>query len=120
MSKVTPKDILLKSNMPPVVHEIVAILRFDTSYELVDWLAKWLQLGSDQVVQEHKDREMIQCTLLGEIEPEDEHELNRIRRHKDVRNKGMAIQIPPLQTTLSCLSAPDRSVSRVGTAEVLD
>ena len=24
------------------------------------------------------------------------------------------------QTTLSCLSAPDRSVSRVGTAEVLD
>ena len=59
MSKVTPKDILLKSNMPPVVHEIVAILRFDTSYELVDWLAKSLQFTSEQLAQERNDWEII-------------------------------------------------------------
>ena len=43
---------------------------------------------------------MIQCALLGEIEPKDEQELNRIARKQDVKNKGMFIQMPPLHTSL--------------------
>ena len=46
MSEVTPKEILLKLDTPPVLHEIAAILRFGTSYELVDWLGKRLQFAS--------------------------------------------------------------------------
>ena len=40
MSEVAPKDILLRLDTPSMVHEIAAILRFGTSYELVVWLAK--------------------------------------------------------------------------------
>ena len=34
-SEVSPKEIMYMLDTPPVVHEIVAILRFGTSYELV-------------------------------------------------------------------------------------
>ena len=36
------------------------------------------------------------------------------------RSSGTLGIVPSSNVTLSCLSAPDRSVSRVGTAEVLD
>ena len=36
MSEVTPRYILLKPDMPLVVHEIAGILKFGTSYEIVD------------------------------------------------------------------------------------
>ena len=99
-SGVIPKDILLIPDTPPVVHEITVILRFGTSYESVDWLAKRLQFASKQLAQEHKDRDMIQKAILGSLESEDERELQRIGRQRDARNKGMAIQLPPLHSTL--------------------
>ena len=99
-SMVAPKDILSMPDTPPVVHEITAILRFGTSYEKVDWLAKCLQNALEHLVQEHKDREMIQKALMGELKPKDEWELQQIGRQKDVRNKRMAIQLPPLHTAL--------------------
>ena len=49
----------------------MALLQYDTSYDLVDWLAKCL-------AQEHKDWEMIQKAMLGDLEPEEERELQRI------------------------------------------
>ena len=62
-SMVAPKDILSMPDTPPVVHEITAILRFGTSYELVDWLAKHLQFASEQLAQEHKDKEMLRIKV---------------------------------------------------------
>mgnify|MGYP000155537744 CR=1 FL=1 len=47
-------------DIPPVAHEFVAMLQAGTSYELVDWLAKRLQLAAEQLAQEHKVWEMIQ------------------------------------------------------------
>ena len=43
---------------------------------------------------------MIQRSMLGVLEPEEEQELQHIGRQRDVRNKGIAIQIPALNTTL--------------------
>ena len=46
VSEVAPRDIFLKPDTPLAVHEIAAILRFGTSYGLIDWLAKRLQFAS--------------------------------------------------------------------------
>ena len=43
---------------------------------------------------------MIQKAMLGIIEPEEERELQRIDRQLDARNKGQAIQMPPLPMAL--------------------
>ena len=70
--EISPNEVLAIPDIPPPSHEITTILWFGTSYELVDWLTKHLQFTSYQLAQEHKDREMIQCALLGETEPKDE------------------------------------------------
>ena len=100
MLEVSPEEILSILDTPLVVHKIAVILRFGTSYEKVDWLAKCLQNALEHLVQEHKDREMIQKALMGELKPKDEWELQQIGRQKDVRNKRMAIQLPPLHIAL--------------------
>ena len=38
--------------------------------------------------------------MLAALEPEEERELQQIGRQSDVRNRGMAIQMPPLNTYL--------------------
>ena len=86
---------------PPVVHEIVATISwFGTSFELVEWLAKRLQFASEQLAQEHKDREIIRKAMMGVLEREDKRELQRIGKQRDARNNDMAIQLPPLHTSL--------------------
>ena len=47
------------------------------SYELVDWLAKRLQFPAEWLEQEYKDHKMIQKAMLGDMELEDERELQR-------------------------------------------
>ena len=43
------------SEIPPIAHELAAILQFGTSYELVGWLARRLQEVSKRIAQEHND-----------------------------------------------------------------
>ena len=38
--------------------------------------------------------------MLGALDPEEEQELQRIGGQRDVRKRGMTIQMPPLNTTL--------------------
>ena len=86
--------------IPPATHELVAILQFGTSYELVEWLARRLQEVSDRMAQEHQDQIMIQKTLRGVVEPQDQQEIDRIGRQRNAKNKGEAIQMPPLHEAL--------------------
>ena len=60
------------ADIPPAAHELAAILQFGTSYELVEWLARRLQEVSERMVQEHQDQIMIQKSLYGAIEPEEQ------------------------------------------------
>ena len=83
--------------IPPVAHELATILQFGTSYELVEWLAKRLQEVSERMAQEHRDQRMIQMTLRGTVDPQDQQEIDRIGRQRNAKNKGEAIQMPPLQ-----------------------
>ena len=41
-SIMTPREALGLPELPPVAHEMVAIMQFGTSYELVEWLAQRL------------------------------------------------------------------------------
>ena len=58
--------------IPPATHELAAILQFGTSYELVEWLARRLQEVSERMAQEHRDQIMIQKTLRGIVDPQDQ------------------------------------------------
>ena len=91
----TPREALALPELPPV-----AILQFGTSYELVKWLAYRLQEFLEKLAQEHKDRIMIQKSLIGVVEPEEQQEIDRIGRRRNAKNRGEAIQMPPLNTTL--------------------
>ena len=76
----TPREALGLPELPPVAHEMVAIMQFGTSYELVEWLAQRLQEISEWLAQEHKDRVMILKSLIGVVEPKEQQELDRIGR----------------------------------------
>ena len=86
--------------IPPTSHELTAILQFGTTYELVEWLARRLQEVSERTAQEHQDQIMIQKTLRGTLDPQEQQEINRIGRHRNAKNKGEAIQMPPLHEAL--------------------
>ena len=77
-SEISSNEVIGIPNIPPTAHVIATILRFRTTYELVDWLAKRLLFSSYQMVQEHKDGEMIQRAMIGALEPEEESESQKI------------------------------------------
>ena len=66
------------SNIPAATHELATMLQFGTSYELVEWLAKRLQEVSERMVQEHWDQIMIQKSLCGAVEPNEQTKVDKI------------------------------------------
>ena len=68
-SVTTVREATAFSNIPPVSHELAAILQFSSSYELVEWLARRLHEVSERMAQEHRDQIMIQKSLSGVVEP---------------------------------------------------
>ena len=52
------------------------------------------------LTQERKDRIMIRKAMIGAVEAEEQLEVNRIGRQRNVKFRGEAIQMPPLNTTL--------------------
>ena len=66
-----PNKVVGLLDKPPAAYEFATLLQFNTSYELIDCLAKQLQHASDMLTREHKDREMIQKSMLSIIKPEE-------------------------------------------------
>ena len=77
--------------IPLAAHELIAILQLGISYELVEWLARRLQEVSERMAQEHRDQIMIQKTLRGLVNPQEQQEIDRIGRQQSAKNKGEAI-----------------------------
>ena len=50
-------------------YEFSALLRFGTTSELVDFLARAQIQAATRMADEQAETKMIQCALLGEIEP---------------------------------------------------
>ena len=99
-STATVQEALGFSDILTATHELAVILQFGTSYELVEWLAKRLQEVSERMAQEHRDQIMIQKSLCGAIKPNEQAEVDRIGRQRHAKNRGEAIQIPPLHEAL--------------------
>mgnify|MGYP000090665444 CR=1 FL=1 len=73
--------------IPLTSHELATILQFGTSYEL----ARRLQEVSERMAQEHQDQIMIQKTLRGTVDAQEQQEIDRIDRQRNAKNKGEAI-----------------------------
>ena len=99
-SVTTVREATSFSDIPPATHKLVDILQFGTSYELVEWLAHKLREVSERMTREHQDNIMIQKSLSGAVEPEEQQEVERIGRQRNAKNKGEAIQMPPLHEAL--------------------
>ena len=108
----TVSEALGFSDIPASAHELTAILQFGTSYELVEWLARRLQEVSERLAQEHKDQIMIQKWLGRVVELEEQAEVDRIGRQRNAKNRGEAIQIPPLHEALVEVHREYEKVSR--------
>ena len=52
------------------------------------------------MAQEHRDQIMIQKTLRRTVDPQEQQEINRIGPQQNAKNKGEAIQMPPLHEAL--------------------
>ena len=52
------------------------------------------------MAQEHRDQIMIQKILRGIVDPHEQQEIDRIRRQRNAKNKGEAIQMLPLHEAL--------------------
>mgnify|MGYP006872755391 CR=1 FL=1 len=101
------------SDIRAVAHELATILQFGTSYELVEWLARRLQEVSERMAQEHRDQIMIQKSLSGAVEPEEQAKVDRIGRQRHAKNKGEAIRMPPLYEALVEVHQEYEKASRV-------
>ena len=77
-STATVQEALGFSNILIAAHEQTAILQVDTSYELVEWLARRLQEVSERMAQEHRDQIMIQKSLCRAVEPNEQAEVDKI------------------------------------------
>ena len=69
----------------PRAHELTTLLQFGTSYELVDWPPKLLQYTFYMLVQEHKDREIIQKAMLEVIDPENNENYKESVDNRDAK-----------------------------------
>ena len=83
------REVVGFSDIPPLAYELAVILQFGTSYELVEWLARRLQEVSERMAQEHRDQIMIQKSLSGTVEPEEQQELHRIGQERSAKNRTM-------------------------------
>ena len=52
------------------------------------------------MAQEHKDQIMIQKSLVGVVDPEEQQEVDRIGRQRNAKNKGEAMLMPLLHEAL--------------------
>ena len=52
------------------------------------------------MAQEHRDQIMIQKTLRGTVDPQEQQEIDQIGQHRNAKNKGEVIQMPSLHESL--------------------
>ena len=78
----------------------------------MEWLARRLQEVSERMAQEHQDQIMIQKSLCGAVEQEEQQEVDRKGRQRNAKNRGEDIQMPPLHEALVEVHKEYAKVSR--------
>ena len=90
-------EVLAYPDIPDTAHEFGALLQFNTTYELMEFLATQQIKVSQRMAEEHEEQQMIERALTHREESEDEEPLAR-KRNAAIRRVG--IELPPLNTTL--------------------
>ena len=83
-------------DIPIVVFELAAILRHDTTFKLIDHLARLQVVVVVGVAEEHDERLMIQKALAGDIEEEDEAALQKNGKKRHTKTDNLAIEFSVL------------------------
>ena len=87
-------------DIPDVVHEFAARLRFGTTFELMEFLAQQQLTLTQRMADEHAGMQMIQRAIAGFVERTEECALDKIRRLRNADEGRIGIELPPLNTAL--------------------
>ena len=66
----------------------------------MDLLARAQVVAAAQMAEEHAETKMIQCSLIGELEPQEDRALQKIGRKKQAKNAPLLMELPDLNAAL--------------------
>ena len=104
-TQISEDEVLGYRDLPAEAYEFSALLRFGTTYELVDFLARAQIQAATRMAEEHAEIKMIQKALLGETEHEEDRAaqdraLQKIGRKKQSKHQALLMPVPELNTAL--------------------
>ena len=104
-TQISEDEVLGYRDLPAEAYEFSALLRFGTTYELVDFLARAQIQAATRMAEEHAEMKMIQKALLGETEHEEDRAaqdraLQKIGRKKQSKHQALLMPVPELNTAL--------------------
>ena len=81
-------------------HELDAILRHGTAYELIDFLARLQVVVAAHMVQEHAEQQMVERALDNEKEYDDEAKFKKLGQKRAMKKRHTRVELPELNTAL--------------------
>ena len=81
-TQISEDGVLGYKDLPTEAYKFSALLRPRTTYELMDFLACAQVAVAAHMTEEHDESKMIQCALMGELEPQEDCALQTIGRKK--------------------------------------
>ena len=104
-TQISEDEVLGYRDLPAEAYEFSALLRFGTTYELVDFLARAQIQAATRMAEEHAEMKMIQKALLGETEHDEDRAANdralqKIGRKKQSKHQALLMPVPELNTAL--------------------
>ena len=77
-----------------------ALLQHDTTYELIDFLARLQVDTAARMAQEHTEQQVIERVLDNEPTTDDEPKLQKVGRKRAIKTRRTRIELPELNTAL--------------------
>ena len=68
-TQILEEEVLGYKDLPIEAYEFSVLLRLGTTFELMDFLTRAQVAATARMAEEHPESKMIQCALMGELEP---------------------------------------------------
>ena len=78
-TQISEDDVLGYKELLVEAYEFSALFRLDTTYKLMDFLARIQVAATTRMAEEHAETKMIQRALTGELEPHEDRALHKDR-----------------------------------------
>ena len=96
----TQYEVVAYPKIPDVMHHFAVRVQFGTTFEVIEFLSGHEIKLSQRMVEEHVEKQMIQCALEGTAEREDERALDKIGQMRNADEGRIDIELPPLNAVL--------------------